>query len=287
MEWQRVVEVHGGQRGPHGSGYLLAPDLVLTARHVVEGLKTTELRLLEADELGFPGRVSDWQDARVAWVGADDDLALLAPTLLQRPFRALAGSTTIGRIDGRASVRVHALGFPRAMAAPTHSDTLHLEAAVNAWSGVRGESMLLDVRTTKPAEDGGWKGMSGAAVFAGDRLVGVVEAVPARLDASTLRATPAYLVFQDATAAEALRDANVAFATEFVDASYVEKLPLAGTWGGTREAYARAAVATFCSIDYMGFAVVGAPYRKKPALEAFTARRLRLWSEQPPAAASG
>jgi hypothetical protein len=38
MEWQRVVELHSGAGvGLHGSGYLLAPGLVLTARHVVDG----------------------------------------------------------------------------------------------------------------------------------------------------------------------------------------------------------------------------------------------------------
>ena len=221
-----------GSAGPHGSGYLLAPDLVLTARHVVEGLKSTELRLFEADELGFPGRVGDWQDARVAWVGADDDLALLAPKLVQRPFRALAGTTTIGRIDGRAPVRVHALGFPRAMAAPTHSDTLQLEAADQCMER-RASRVDAARRAHHEAGRGRW-----LERHVGRR--GVCRRPTGRRDQGGtgeagcvhLRATPAYLVFQDAAAAEALRDANVEFATEFVDASYVEKLPLAGTWGG-------------------------------------------------------
>jgi hypothetical protein len=65
MEWQCVVEIHGGPQGRHGSGYLLGTDLALTARHVVDGLEETELRLLEPDELGFPGRVGEWQAAQV------------------------------------------------------------------------------------------------------------------------------------------------------------------------------------------------------------------------------
>lgn len=60
MEWQRVVELHSGKdRGRHGSGYLLAPGLVLTARRVVERLDTTRLRLLAADKDGLPGAVGD------------------------------------------------------------------------------------------------------------------------------------------------------------------------------------------------------------------------------------
>jgi hypothetical protein len=281
VEWQRVVEIHGGPRGKHGSGYLLAPGLALTARHVVDGLRATELRLLEPDEMGFPGRVGPWQKARVIWAGADADIALLAAGV-GRGFRELTSPTTVGRLDGRAPVRVHAMGFPRALVAPTHSDVLQLQATVNAWSGARSEALLLDVQTTRPAEDEGWKGMSGAAVFAGDRLVGVVEAVPAKLHDSSLRATPAHLLFADDEADKALRNAHVELAAEPVDAKYVEKLPLAGTWGGTREQYARAVADKFCGIDFLGLAVAGAPDRRLPALAAFTARKLRLWPDEPP-----
>ena len=284
MEWQCVVEIHGGPQGRHGSGYLLGSDLALTARHVVDGLKETELRLLEPDELGFPGRVGKWQAAQVDWLSPESDLALLTPAAGREHFRKSIGPTTIGRLDGRAPVRVHALGFPRALLTPTHSDMLQLEASVNAWSGARSEALLLDVKTTRPAEDAGWKGMSGAAVFAGDRLIGVIEAVPAKLDTSTLRATPTHALFDDSHASKALRKAHVELAAEFVDAKYVEKLPLAGSWGGTREKYARAVVATFCSVDYLGLAVSGAPDRRTPALAAFTARRLRLWPDAPPVA---
>lgn len=283
MEWQRVVEIFGGPRGQHGSGYLLAPGLALTARHVVDGLQATELRLLEPDELGFPGRVGEWQKARVLWAGADADLALLAAGAGNK-FRELASPTAVGRLDGRAPVPVHAMGFPRALVAPTHSDVLQLQATVNAWSGARSDALLLDVQTTRPREDDGWKGMSGAAVFAGDRLVGVVEAVPVKFDDSTLRATPAHLLFADAQAGKALRQAHVELAAEPVDAGYVAKLPLAGTWGGTREQYARAVVEQFCGIDFLGLAVAGAPDRRLPALAAFTARKLRLWPDEPPPA---
>jgi hypothetical protein len=283
MQWQRVVEIHGGPRGQHGSGYLLAPGLALTARHVVDDLDAIELRRLEPDALGFPGRVGAWQAARVAWRSPDADLALLAAAK-GNTFWSDAGPAMLGRLDGRAPVRVHAMGFPRALVEPTHSDVLQFEASVNAWSGARSESLLLDVQSTRPAEDDGWKGMSGAAVFAGDRLVGVVEAVPTKLDASTLRATPAWLLSADDAAAEALKEAQVELASEPVDARYVEKLPLAGTWGGTREQYARAVVETFCSIDFLGLAVAGAPDRRKPALAAFTARKLRAWPDEPPPA---
>ncbi len=279
MDWQCVVELHSGAAQElHGSAYLLAPGLVLTARHVVAGLAATDLRLLAADEDGLPGGVGAWQPAQVAWTGgADLDLALLIPAAGASPFDASARAATLGRLDGRAPVRVDALGFPRAMLSPTHSDTLHLEATIDAWSGIRGEVLLLDVATTRPAEGEGWKGMSGAAVFAGDRLVGVIEAVPGELDRSTLRATPVHAMFEVEAAAALLRDAEVVLAEQFVDAGYVDRLPRVGHWGGVREQYTRAVVTTLCRIDHVGLAVGGAPDRRTPALAAFTERRFGLW----------
>jgi rhodanese-related sulfurtransferase len=279
MDWHRVVELHSGAaQGQHGSGYLVAPGLVLTARHVVEGLAATQLRLLAADEDGLPGGVGAWQQAQVAWIGdADLDLALLTPAAGAPPFREAAGAVTLARLDGRAPIRVDALGFPRAMLSPTHSDTLHIEAVVDAWSGVRGDALLLDVRTTRPAEGEGWKGMSGAAVFAGDRLVGVIEAVPAQLDGSTLRATPVHALFDVGAATALLSQAHVSLADQFVDAAYVDRLPRAGHWGGVREQYTRAVVTTLCRIDHVGLAVGGASDRRTPALASFTERRFGLW----------
>lgn len=281
MQWQRVVEI--AHPGSHGSGYLLAPSLVLTARHVVEGAKETRVRLLEPDRHGLPGEIGAWQDARIVWVGAAIDLALLAPAVGAAPFRELTRATTIARLAGQAMVRVCALGFPRAIEALTHSDTLFLEAGISPLSAVRADALLLDVRTTLPADREGWKGISGAAVMAADRLVGVIEAVPVKLDASTLRATPAYLLLDDAAAAALLGDAKVDRTAQHVDAAYVDQMPAAGHWGGVREAYARAVLDALCSIDYLGLAVAGAPDRRTPALAAFTGRRMRGWPDLPAA----
>ena len=278
MRWQQIVELSGtGGRGAHGSGYLLAPGLVLTARHVVGQAKAASVRLLTPDEDGLPGGVGAWQDARVAWTGASRDLALLVPQAGAATFREVATPVAIARLDGREPVRVDALGFPRALQTPTHSDTLHLQAMVDPWSAVRSDVLLLDVRTARPAEDDGWKGMSGAAVFGGDRLVGVVEAVPLRLDDSTLRATPAHVLFADTDARALLQAAGIGDTQQMIDASYVERLPPGGHWGGLRERYARAVVTQLLRIDHVGLAVGGAADRRMPALAAFGARRLTLW----------
>ena len=229
MDWRRIVELHGSTNGSHGSGYLLAPGLVLTARHVVDGLATIRLRLLEADADGLPAGVGAWQAARVVWCGSGgSDAALLVPADAAAVFRTPPGGVTFGRLDGRAPVRVDALGFPRAVATATHSDTLHVEAWVDPLTSLRAAVLQLQVTSSRPGDAQGWRGMSGAAVFAADRLVGVVEAVPAALDDHTLRVVPVHPLLDDAEAVQLLRAAGVATALPFVDADYVSRLPRAG-----------------------------------------------------------
>lgn len=274
MLWQQVVELHsGGPDGKRGSGYQIASGLVLTAGHVVAGRDETRLRLLLADEDGLPGELGPWQDARVAWTDGKVDLALLVPK--EGDQFGVGKRSTIGRLDGRAPIRVDSLGFPRAMQDARRSDTLHIEAVVNPWTGVRSESLVLSVQTARPGDGDEWRGMSGAALFAGDRLVGVVKQVPGRFDSNTLNAAPAHALFEYAGAAQILQAARVSLAERTVDASYVESLPRIGHWGGVRERYTRAVVTNLCRVDHVGLAVGGAPDSRKPALAVFSGWRLR------------
>jgi hypothetical protein len=283
MEWQRIVELFDPAAGSFGSGYLLAPGLVLTAAHVVYELDSMRLRLLEPDEDGLPGDLSEGRQARVVWrAGDDSDLALLEPEAGAPPFREPLMHAVISRLGGRAAVRVDALGFPRVMLEGTRGDTLHVEALVNALTGVRGTSLLLDVQSARPREAAGWKGMSGAAVFGGDCVVGVVERVSGEISDSGLRATRADVLFTDARAAKLLRNADVTLSDRAVDAAYVDALPRAGHWGGVRERYARAVVTNMCRIDHVGLAVGGVSDRRLPALAAYTAQRLLPWLDEEP-----
>lgn len=278
MEWQRIVELHDRESGRFGTGYLLAPGLVLTARHVVDGTLSMHARLLEPDADGLPGRIGRRQPTKVAWSGgADLDIALLVPGDSSVAFLPGASPGIVARLAERGAVRVDALGFPRAMDTPAHADTLHVEAVVSPWTGVRGASLLLDVKTARPDGADEWKGMSGSAVFAGDRIVGVVEAVPARLAEGTLRATRAGLLFNDDDARAILAASSVRRSEQVVDAAYVDALPRAGSWGGVREEYTRAVVTNLCRIDHVGFAVGGAADGRMPALAAFTAQRFGPW----------
>lgn len=278
MDWPRVVEVFNPAREQRGSGYLLASGLVLTARHVVEGADgapPVRLRRLEPDADGLPGQVGAWQDARVAWSGGETlDAALLVPADAGAEFRAGLPSVVLGRVEGRAPVPVDALGFPRAVTAAAHTDTLRLRAQVEPLSQVRAGALLLQEISPRPGEAGSWCGMSGAAVFAGDRLVGVVEAVPAVFDGTALHAAPAHRLAESAGARALLTAAGVEPAAASVNAAHVASLPRDGQWETLRADYTRAVVTAFCRLDRVGFAVGDEGDERLPALRAFAAQRL-------------
>ncbi|MCX3063558.1 trypsin-like peptidase domain-containing protein [Streptomyces beihaiensis] len=169
-----IVTARGGNR--RGSGYRITDTTVLTAAHVVAD--SVELRVrCDADR---PGQWST--PAAVAWADAGSDLAVLtltppeqAPTSLE-PVR-------FGRIadDRHAVIDVHAAGFPlwkRRQGPHGAFRELHqADGTVAALSNLRTGTLELTVTEAgaDPDPDASpWAGMSGAAVWVGDRVVGVV-----------------------------------------------------------------------------------------------------------------
>jgi hypothetical protein len=196
----RVVQVFapsGTQGlGRHSSGVVLAPGLVLTARHALDGCDgDPEVRLLSGD----PG----WHACDVAWVGEGDcDAALLRP----RGMQALGagGALRLGRLVGERRVgALRAVGFPWAQVATGQRDAVDrteaIDAAVDPLSGrAPGRpdgQLVVHVEGSVPLErdDGGspWEGMSGAALVRDDVVVGVIAGDPRRFGPDRLHATPA------------------------------------------------------------------------------------------------
>ncbi|MFF1512237.1 FxSxx-COOH system tetratricopeptide repeat protein [Streptomyces sp. NPDC058326] len=180
MDPQRLVWVRTGGPEGAGSGYLIGPQLVLTALHVVLG----DGRWAERAEarVGHP-RFGDlverraevcWPDTRdgVPGVGAPD-VALL---WLDRPVPASGGPVRWGRPGGTARLPFNGAGFP-AFAADAGSaaqvEDLHGELSV---VGTSLPGWVLDCPVWPASRPGGerpWAGASGSAVFCHGRLVGV------------------------------------------------------------------------------------------------------------------
>ncbi len=106
MRAHRAAEilVTGSGRASRGSGYLVAPGLVLTARHVIAGASAIQVRL-DADR---PGETT--RPGRMVWSDEGIDVAVLSvPARTTEPVEPAAFGF-VGERD--ALVECSAVGFP-------------------------------------------------------------------------------------------------------------------------------------------------------------------------------
>ncbi|WP_328936432.1 trypsin-like peptidase domain-containing protein [Streptomyces tauricus] len=181
MRPERTAEIivsmpAGGGGGRRGSGYLVASGTVLTAAHVVAGADGIRVRF----QAGRPGeRVVD---AELAWSNDAVDVAVLT---LPETAAEDVPPVSLGRIDEQDTVlSCTAMGFPRFKlrtdaAGRRFRDAEHMDASCAVLANRREGTLDLRI-TAPPAEDpdparDAWEGMSGAAVFSGAHLVGVVS----------------------------------------------------------------------------------------------------------------
>lgn len=187
----RVAEViWQGMSGPRrrGSGYRVSGHHVITSAHVVAGPVSALRVRFEAD------RPAEWATgARVVLSSKEADLALLE--LVDTPSvspEMLAHPRFAGVPEADATLQVSAVGFPlfkmRGAAgeggpaqseAPTrYRDSCHVDGRLSVLSNRR--EGTLEVRVSPPADEvdpsrSPWEGMSGAAVWYGDEIIGVMS----------------------------------------------------------------------------------------------------------------
>jgi tetratricopeptide (TPR) repeat protein len=167
-----------------GSGTLLRGRLVLTAAHVVFGDDGEPLAAIRVGPPGIPalptGRVC-WPDRYVP--GGSRDAALLEITDSTWVPPRWLGPVRWGRLTGRAgSVACEAIGFPRVLRDPDGARVEdQISARINPGTArSTGARYDLHVTSSAPLARPGdrypspWSGASGAGVFAGGLLVGVI-----------------------------------------------------------------------------------------------------------------
>ncbi|HET7718617.1 MAG TPA: hypothetical protein VFK43_01530 [Acidimicrobiales bacterium] len=168
IERSRVLEVHTS--GPVGAGYLIDDRLLLTAG---TGRAPAEVR---------PAGTATWLAAAPVWSSPAGAviLELEDPEMLMMP----PARPRWGRITGRRPVAVAAMGFPPAPA-PTRwaRDPEHFFGHV-----VPAESTAMTVTGARAAG----AGMTGAALFAGAELVGVLLAGARALSVGALAGEPGF-----------------------------------------------------------------------------------------------
>jgi hypothetical protein len=164
--------------GRRGSGYRVRPGAVLTAAHVIADAAAVRVRF-DAD---LPG---EWTASVTScWIDRRSDLAVLSIAPRDgEPAVAVARFGRIGAGQG-AVLAIRMAGFPRFKlkggdAAGKYRDSHQADGSVAVLSNWR--EGTLEVTVPAPERDpdpavSPWEGMSGAAVWAGDRIVGVIAA---------------------------------------------------------------------------------------------------------------
>ncbi|MFC8350988.1 tetratricopeptide repeat protein, partial [Streptomyces sp. NPDC057280] len=212
MEQERVIAVDGP--GGPGSGYVIAPRLVLASAHVLPepGEKVAVFR---------PGRADVWQ-ATVVWRGTPagrDDAALLHiddPDWIPMPARPVRW----GRLaTARAGTPCETWGRPDLVQQPGRPvDTAHRTGTLNPGDRIVGNRYVMHLAQHPPQpeqEDASpWGGLSGAALFCGDLLTGVIATDPARHAHAALEAVPAYVLLHDPAFRTALAEHDGAAGSE-------------------------------------------------------------------------
>jgi hypothetical protein len=219
-----VAAVYTGERakGSFGSGRLIAPDLVLTAGHVVDyptpGAPTrAHWKVALLAERDHDARwTAPAHDAEVVWRGAGDlDLALLRLTdhkrlepKLKLEFASYELVEPLGEIDGA--------GFPEAWVSDTDAVRDYLVRGKLRIASQHGPFAWSVSPSDKPDQPQGWKGMSGSAVcrLGLDHklyLFGVVQQIPANFSEGLLDVARISDAFEDA---DFLRHLQVALGDE-------------------------------------------------------------------------
>lgn len=195
MDLARFVRITR-DNSPAGTGYLIARNLVLTARHVVAGTAKIEVRYDRAD-----GEEATAEPTEPPYLGGGDlDIAVLRLTTdLDIPVVPLAPD----RFRGDRSWRSR--GWARA--APEIADDEanqvdHLCALAGTAYEFSAQAHSFEVGVNEPPTGlSWWKGASGAPVFLSDRsperLVGVIVHGNQPFDGKRLRAVPLAAVWGD------------------------------------------------------------------------------------------
>ncbi|ANP52811.1 hypothetical protein J2Z21_000353 [Streptomyces griseochromogenes] len=160
-----------------GSGYLVATGLVLTAAHVVRGAKAVTVRF-------NPDQDDEWSaPAQARWFGPGrTDAALLdiGPGPHSSPTREVDPVSFGAPGSDNAVLTCSAVGFPRFKLRqwPDGSvarDVCHAWGHVPVLSNLRSGTLEFRVPPPERTERGSpWEGMSGAAVWAEGRVIGIV-----------------------------------------------------------------------------------------------------------------
>ncbi|MFD5723204.1 tetratricopeptide repeat protein [Streptomyces sp. NPDC127036] len=198
MNRERVVAVDGADG--QGSGYVISDHLVLTSAHVVPALG-------ESAEFIQPGHAARYA-AKVVWRGTpggrDDAALLLIDDQAWQPLKssAIRWGRLVTSLPGSTCQTVGVPDMVQRSGRPV--ELWQATGTINPVTGRVDNRHVVTLTEHPPQSTDGspWGGLSGAAVFCGDLLTGVISADLAGLAHASLHAVPLYVLFHD----QAFRD---------------------------------------------------------------------------------
>jgi hypothetical protein len=199
-----LTEVRCRSTKGYGTGYLIAPDLVLTALHVItSSLAAPPPADVEIRTVAHFRKHIDFQPANLIWppagqraeiFGIDIGLLEIKPDAITRAAarRIQLGSEGLPR---NKELQVQFAGFPRLMEieGTGNRDAKQMFGEAAPVSGVKQNLIEITIKGRQAESDEGWKGASGAAVFVDEQIIavltvrvlaGMVDFKATRLDAA-------------------------------------------------------------------------------------------------------
>lgn len=200
MNRSRLAAVRASVRGKHpriSSGCVIGPGLVLTAGHALQprGAAVSAAEVLVQVQLLTVRRLAP---AQIVWdgraKGLDAAVLRIAPEFW--PVGVADSPVRFGRfVTLRAGQGADALGFARVQGARRADglETAHVSGTVSPGDGMLGDHWELAVDRAPTASGASpWSGMSGAALWSGRLLCGVVVMDLAHWQHGKLQAVPAH-----------------------------------------------------------------------------------------------
>ncbi|MFJ1767855.1 tetratricopeptide repeat protein [Amycolatopsis sp. NPDC088138] len=204
--WERVTAVTGP--GGPGSGYEVAPRLVLTSAHVVAEVGASV-------SVFHPGRPGEFT-ATVLWCGTpggEDDAALVA--VEDDAWETAPGQAGWGRaVTHQASMACESWGVPNLVQRPDRPiDVVQASGTLNPGDRTVGRRYVARLDGFPPEGDSPWGGMSGAALLSEGLVIGVIATEPAGRAHAVLEAVPVSLLLRHPEFAAAVAAHTGAVAT--------------------------------------------------------------------------